>query len=247
MATTLNAKIEGYHVQPDRKIKTSALLRLFQKSAALDLENFKISDVDMHNNNVAFVLSRMTVQMYNDIYFDDVITIKTYPRNIRGAAFIRDYAVYRGDELCCYCSSSWAIINTETRRLLRPDALEKFGKLVVSDENMMELPVMRKKIDDSSLFRTYVHTVPYSQLDVNNHLNNTYYADMIFDGLEPELHSSDAQMYIEINYRSEAVLGNKLVVSYYDAGNGDIDISCHNDNKNDVCFTAYLSINGLKS
>ena len=75
MSSTLEAKIEGYHVQPDRKIKTSALLRLFQKSAAMDLANFNISDVDMHNNNVAFVLSRMTVQMYKDIYFDDLIEI----------------------------------------------------------------------------------------------------------------------------------------------------------------------------
>ena len=247
MAFILKSKIEGYHVQPDRRIKISALLRLFQKCAGMDLANFNISDVDMHNNNVAFVLSRMTVQMYKDIYFDDVITIKTYPRNVRGAAFIRDYAVYRDDELCCYCSSSWALIDICSRHLLRPDALDKFGKLIVSDENVHELPIIRRKITCESPIRTYVHTVPYSQLDVNNHLNNTYYADMIFDGLEPESHPTDANIYIEINYRSEAVLGNKLVVSYYDAGNGDMDISCHNEGKDDLCFTAYLSIDGLKS
>ena len=212
MASQLENKIEGYHVQPDGRIKVSALLRLFQKAAALDLINHGISDIEMHNNNVAFVLSRMTVQMYKDIYFDDVIIIKTYPRELRGAAFIRDYIVYRGNDICCYCSSSWALIDTESRRLLRPEAFDRYGKLNVTDENLITLPVMRRKIDESSLFRTYVHTVPYSQLDINNHLNNTYYADMIFDGLEPEIHKSTENMYIEINYRSEAVLGNELVI-----------------------------------
>ncbi len=247
MASQIETKVEGYHVQPDGKIKTSALLRLFQKSAALDLSNAGISDIEMHESNIAFVLSRMTVQMYKDIFFDDVITIKTYPRDLRGAAFIRDYIVYRGNDVCCYCSSTWALIDTVSRRLLRPDALDRFGGLVTSDENMCSLPNMRRKIDTTSPFRTYVHSVPYSQLDINNHLNNTYYADMIFDGLEPNMHKSDANMYIEINYRAEAVLGNKLVLSYSNADDGGIDISCRNEDKDNVCFSAYLSINGIKS
>jgi len=247
MSSQLETKVEGYHVQPDGRIKTSALLRLFQKSAALDLSNSGISDIEMHENHIAFVLSRMTVQMYKDIFFDDIITIKTYPRDLRGAAFIRDYIVYRGDDVCCYCTSTWALIDTDSRRLLRPDALEKFGGLEVSDENIRSLPTMRRKIDMTSLFGTYVHTVPYSQLDINNHLNNTYYADMIFDGLSPELHKTDANMYIEINYRAEAVLGNTLTLSYSNAEDGGIDISCRNEDKDNVCFSAYLAINGIKS
>ena len=37
------------------------------------------------DNNVAFVLSRMTVQMYKDIYFDDVIIIAYFAHRCKNS------------------------------------------------------------------------------------------------------------------------------------------------------------------
>lgn len=241
MATIIKSKIESYHVQPNGIMKLSSLLKLFQKAACLDLANFNISDYDLRDNNMAFVLVKYSVHIIKEMGLDEEIVIKTYPRQVRGAAFIRDFIAEINGEICAKASSTWALLDLSERKLLRPDAIDKVGTIEPCQENPVIFPQLRRNFNFESPARTDVRKVHYSQLDMNNHLNNTYYSDFIFD----QMHDLDVNfgknMYVEINYKSEAKLGDKLNISFSDVSNNEFYVKALKNETSDICFTAYVN------
>lgn len=241
MATIIKSKIESYHVQPNGIMKLSSLLKLFQKSACLDLAHFNISDYDMRSNNMAFVLVKYSVHIIKEMNLDEEIVIKTYPRKVRGAAFIRDFIAEINGEICAKASSTWALLDLNERKLLRPDAIDKLGIIETSEENPVIFPQVRRNFNFQSPARTNVRKVRYSQLDMNNHLNNTYYSDFIFDEMHDLDVNSGKNMYIEINYKSEAILGDSLHISFSDVANNEFYVKALKNDTSDICFTAYVN------
>jgi len=245
MNTEIKARIESYEVQPNGNVKISSLMKLLQKIAGDDLDNKNLSYMALRDHNIAFVLTKVTLQMYEDIKLYDNITIRTYPRKLRGATFLRDFIIIGADgKKAAYATSSWVLIDLEKRSILRPSALDEIGEIPTSDAELSTLPDVRRKVDSTSLPKTNVRTVRYSQLDMNEHLNNTYYADFIFDIIPPELHPSDANMFFEINYKTEARLGEELYMYISMPISREIDFFAQKDGSDKPCFSAYINFDG---
>lgn len=242
MSITLNMRVESYDVQPNGNIKISSLLKFLQKAAGDDVNKTSLDYFTLANHNIAFVLTKMNVKIIKDIKIYDELIIVSHPRKIRGASFPRDFVVKVGCDTVAVARSMWVLLDLEKRTVLRPSALDEIGSLPPSDEDLFEISDVRRVVDDSSLSRTDVRAVEYSQLDMNNHLNNTYYADFIFDIIDNNLHTSDEGLYLQINYKNEARIGDKLSISYVpDENSSSFDFVALNDNTQKVCFTAYVS------
>lgn len=246
MSTELNSRIESYEVQPNGNVKISSLLKLFQKLAGDDLDGSNMTYMNLREKNIAFVLTKVSLKLYSDIKLYDEINIKTYPRVLHGATFIRDFIIFLNGKTVGYATSSWVLIDLEKRKILRPSVLDEFGTIKTSEDNFKELPDIRKKVEPSSLQKTNVREIHYSQLDMNEHLNNTYYADIIFDTISPSVHPSDAGMFLEINYKSEAMLENKLELYASSTTSREIDFCAVNDANGKICFSAYVNFDGIE-
>lgn len=244
MSFKFKSKIESYDVQPNGIVKISSLLKLFQKAAGDELLDTPFSFLNLASRNTAFVLTKMTVSIIEDIKMYDEIEIITHPRKIHGATYPRDFIIKKDGKICVVARSLWVLLDTEKRSILRPSAISDLGEIPTSEDDSFEIDDIRRSIDDSSLLGTNVRSVGYSQLDMNNHLNNTYYSDYIFDCITNN-RETDAGIYLQINYKHEARLGDVLTICYNepDSDKNDCDfIASCNDSKN-VCFTAYLKIN----
>lgn len=242
MSYTVKMRVESYDVQPNRNIKISSLLKYLQKAAGDDADRSPLSYNALAEIGVAFVLTKMNLKILSDIKLYDEITIVTHARKTRGASFPRDSIVFVGDKVVAYAGSMWVLLDLNKRSIVRPTTIEKsLGTLIFSDEDIFEICDVRRIVDVNSLSRTNVHTVRYSELDMNKHLNNTFYSDIIFDCFdENDLHSSDAGLYMQINYKSEARFNDELCVHRNDDGKDEFDFVAINQKDGKVCFSAYL-------
>ena len=212
MSTSIFAKIESYDVQPNGIVRPSAIFKLFQKAAGDDLDNFNMSFELLHENNIAFVLTKLTIKFYDNINVYDDIKIITRPRNNKGVYFIRDYDLFVNGNRVAYATSHWVIIDVSTRKLLRPDSLSNLGEIPPDLTECIVLDDKRIKFDENSLQRTDVREVYYSQIDRNGHMNNTFYPDIVFDYLPDSFKSSLKDKTITVYYISELMQGQKFDV-----------------------------------
>ncbi len=241
MSIEFTAKVESYDVQPNGNIKISSLLKILQKAAGDDVNRTSLDYFTLAGHNIAFVLTKMSLKILSDIKIYDELAVISHPRKVRGVSFPRDFIIKIGEKTAAVASSMWVLIDLEKRSILRPSAIDSIGHLPPSDDDLFELEDVRRIVDVNSLLRTDVREVKYSFLDMNNHLNNTFYSDFLFDTIDPKLHESDVGMYLQINYKNEARIHDKLVISsLYNAESCEYDFSAHNEENGKVCFNAYL-------
>lgn len=241
MSWKIKSKIESFDVQPNGNVKISSLLKLFQKAAGDELLNTPFSFMNLASRNTAFVLTKMTLNIIKDIKIYDEVDIITHPRKLRGATYPRDFIVKVNDETVAVARSMWVLLDIEKRCILRPSAINDLGEIPTSDEDMFDIEDVRRIVEATSLSETNVRDVCYSNLDMNNHLNNTYYSDFIFDCLD-NTRTSDAGLYLQINYKNEARLGDVLEIRHNiqncNVDEFDFEAVCNNSDK--ICFTAYV-------
>ncbi|MBQ7398958.1 MAG: hypothetical protein IJW06_00670 [Clostridia bacterium] len=245
MSIEIKMRVESYDVQPNGKIKISSLLKMLQKAAGDDVNRTPINYFALAEKNIAFVLTKMTVKILQDIKVYDELLIVSHPRKTRGASFPRDFIVKCGSHTVAVARSMWVLLDLEKRTILRPSAIESMGSLAPNDtDDIFDLSDVRRVVDDNTLSRTNVHEVEYSMLDMNNHLNNTFYADFIFNSLSKLslVNESNAGLYLQINYKNEARLSD-VVEIYTSCENGICDFSAKNITNEKICFTAYVSYN----
>ena len=242
MSIQIKMRVESYDVQPNGNIKISSLLKMLQKAAGDDVNTTPLNYFSLAEHGIAFVLTKMTLQIHKDIKLYDELIITSHPRQTRGASFPRDFIINVGDETVAVARSMWVLLDLNKRTILRPSAIEPIGSLATTDNDMFELADVRRIVDENSLSRTNVLRVEYSHLDMNNHLNNTFYSDFIFNCIPQSVHESDKGMYLQINYKAEARLDDNLVIKYECSDDGkSYDFCAENTSCDKVCFTAYVS------
>lgn len=241
MSIEQKVTVESFDVQPNGNIKISSLLRYFQKAAGDDVNKTDLNYNNLSSHNIAFVITKMSLKILDDIKLYDELSIISHPRKTKGVTFPRDFIVKRNDIIVALASSNWVLLDLVKRSILRPSAIDDIGYLPPSDEDLFEFDDIRLIIDDNSLQRTDVRRVCFSNLDMNNHLNNTYYSDFVFDNIDPKAHVSDKNMYLQINYKNEAKLDEVIEIFNYSADQNSFSFCAKNNTNNNICFTAYVS------
>lgn len=239
--TKLEYRIESYDVQPNGYVKLSSLMRILQELAGNDLDGSNLTYMNLYHHNCAFVITKFTLQLLDNIKMYDRIVVETYPRPVRGISFQRDFIIFRDGVRVGLSSTVWCLIDLQKRSILCPDALDGIGTFPTTTENPFSLPFVRRKIDKNSLSRTNVRETYYSELDMNGHLNNTFYADIVFDSLPDADKIQMKDLFFEINFKNESRLGEKLIINTTDPECDEIDILAVKESDEQPCFSAYLN------
>lgn len=208
MRHSVDYRVLSHDTGHNGEVHPSAVFRYFQETADSQMRAEGPTYRELYEQGLAFVLSRMHVRLHSTLRAYDNITVQTWAYDPpRGAAFERYYQMYRGDELVAEAGSVWALLNVKTGELCRVGSVDvHYG----SDEPLdigtrFRLPSLEWQTADT-------HTVRYADVDINNHMNNTRYLDMLCDRIPAidALHITDMQ----IAYLAEAPLGETLAVNY---------------------------------
>ncbi len=235
-------KIEGYEVFPDGKVKLSALMKHMQQIACDDLDQYGATYANMRKDDLVFVIIKMGVTFKGEIVKGDEIEIMTLNTDVRGIVFVREFIIYKDSLPVAQATTHWVLMSYSKRTPARPSSIKYRTTSPEMAIPGVELP--RFLFDDTNFnaetgFDTETeHKVVFSELDENRHMNNTVYADLVYDHAPYiiEKHVKTCRIY----YNGEARLGDVLNIRVKRTENGHI-VSCVNKETGKNCFEAKIS------
>ena len=195
-----------------KRLKPSSLLNYFQDTASFSVEHLDISVGELGENfGLAWVLTRIRLELIRLPELNEEITIETWPQEIRKWELQRDFQVRDGKgDVIGRAISSWMVIDVASRALQRTDVLgidfRSPGLESVIAGRLGKLGAL------SSPVRAYQKYVGYSDIDLNGHINNARYVDYALDCFSLDLHERYAIRSMEINYLLEAFPGDVLLL-----------------------------------
>lgn len=189
-------------------VSASGIFRFMQETANLQMFKYGPSNETLRSEGLAFILSRMTVSSYAPLYANEEITAETWPTESHGYIFNRCYRLLRGKTLIAEGASVWGLFRTEDKRPVKVDDI-KFG---FDSDEPLELDLPRRIRLPEGLEPVLVgeRTVVYSDLDRNNHMNNTKYPDMLCDFL-PGMQNKRV-LSMTLSFVGEAAAGETLKI-----------------------------------
>ena len=188
---------------------------LAQEAAGLHAVELGFGYEELIKNNTAWILSRVNIQFVDTPLWRDDITLTTWHKGANRLFFLRDFIMTDKDgKERVKATTSWLVLNLETRRLVRDPMLMEEG--TVCTENVIETPADKVQMPkDVPAEFVLEHAVAYSDVDMNNHTNNAMYMQWAMDAVDYEIASTRAVKEITINFNRETKAGD--VVSIYRA------------------------------
>ena len=205
--------IPSYLVDKNQKLRPSCFLSLAQEMAmeAADVLHFGFDDLAKHN--LAWVVSRTHLEFTDTPVWRDDVRFATWHKGIDGLFFLRDYLLTDNDgNIKVKGTSSWLVIDTQSRRLFRTDRLsEYFDVSAQCTENAVEQPAPKIVIPkDAERVLAGKRTVKYSDVDFIGHANNTAYVLWSMDLLPDELVYEGRRKALDINFNLESRAGEEI-------------------------------------
>lgn len=156
-----------------------------------------------------FTRQKLTMTAWPD--WNDVVTLKTWLRQPEGAFVYRDYEIYVEDRLLGTCTSSFTVMDLESRKL----ALQDWSEYPVFWQDPSK--VFSTKPDKVTLktecTKVSEFEVRNSDIDLNEHVNNTRYASWILDSLPmSRLKGGVILKRYDVNFLAEMKLGDVVVM-----------------------------------
>ncbi|KAF8089593.1 hypothetical protein N665_0501s0007 [Sinapis alba] len=230
-----NFSIRSYEIGADRSASIETVMNHLQetalnhvKSAGL-LENGFGSTPEMFKKNLIWVVARMQVVVDKYPTWGDVVEVDTWVSQSGKNGMRRDWLVRdcNTGEIVTRASSLWVMMNKLTRRLSKiPEEVrgEIEPYFVNSDPVIAEDSRKLTKLDDKTA--DYVRsglTPRWSDLDVNQHVNNVKYIGWILESAPAGMLESQKLKSMTLEYRREcgrdSVLQSLTAVSGCDVGN----------------------------
>ncbi|MDD4089329.1 MAG: thioesterase [Tissierellia bacterium] len=227
-----------------RQLKLSSLFIYLQDMATEHAYNIGVGrDVLQKKYGIIWVLNRAVVEIIRHPMFKEEITIETWPEQPDKVQFNRNFLVYdRDGNIIAKAFSQWVVIDFSTRRLRRSSIIEEEFPKVDRERPIACITDKIKPIGELKL--SYKKTVGYSDIDINEHLNNAKYIDYIMDCFTLDAHKKYYIGSIEIDYMHEALPGEIIQLYTDTAGVKDnlVYIEGINENTKVTTFKAQITI-----
>jgi acyl-ACP thioesterase len=204
--------IPCYDTDASWRLKPTSFMNMAQEAAGRHAVYLGFGYDDLIKTNTAWILSRVHVEFVDTPKWRDEITLNTWHKGLNRLFFLRDFLITdsEGRERV-KATTSWLVLNLETRRLVRDPNLMEEG--TVCTENVIETPadkVQMPKDVEAELVRT--HLVSYADIDTNGHTNNAMYMQWSMNAVGYDITSSRPVKEFTINFNHETKAGDHVEI-----------------------------------
>ena len=202
--------IPCYDTDAAWRLKPTSFMNMAQEAAGCHAVYLGFGYDDLIKTNTAWILSRVHVEFIDTPKWREEITLNTWHKGLNRLFFLRDFVLTdnEGRERV-KATTSWLVLNLETRRLVRDPKLMEDGTICA--ENALETPadkVQMPKDVEPELVRT--HHVSYSDIDTNGHTNNAMYMQWSMNSVGYDITSTRPVKEFTINFNHETKAGDHV-------------------------------------
>lgn len=207
--TEIKRIVDPMEVDKNFQVRFSNVCSMYQDAAVINVDELGLGmETLLEKYNYCWVVTRVYIEYYKVPKNKQPVTIGTYPAKIRGGFSFSRQAYIKNDkgEYIMKFSSDWILLDFSTRRMvLRPQIP------YIHEEHEGELPDPTRVVKEEAKL-LYSRMIHYSDCDMNNHLNNNRYIDMIQDVFDADFYEKYMIKTCTVNFEREVHSGETIDV-----------------------------------
>lgn len=212
-----------YHITPN------AIMLYFQDCFARFLTSKRLAAFDIIKKNLIWVISDFELNFIEERpLWSSEIKVNIRFREISSIRIYVDYWISdKNDEVFAEGTSTWAIINSITKRPFGAQEMLEASGIISSGEAKKPAPI--PNTDHKELCKEIQHQVNVTDLDFNGHVCNRTYLSISMGTLPLEFIKKYSPRYMHIKFVRESFFGETLTCkvskdenlnNWYDIVNG---------------------------
>ncbi len=199
-------------------LKPSALLSFMEESACLSADELGFGYAAVAPKNIGFVLANAYTELHRPIKIGEKLEVHTWPIAPKMLIFLRDFELYVGHEKVGVCTTRWCMIDTN---LFKPLPVSAYFADGAFDNYNKERSVLFTSwkipaVTDGKVVGN--KKVRLSDYDHYFHVNNTKYADYLYDTFSLDELKGKYIKKLQITYAKQCKLGDEIVFTATQSG-----------------------------
>lgn len=212
----------------------TAMVHYILEAAGADADRNGFGVRDLNYDNCSWVLSRMSVEFFAWPEEECQFTVHTWVSEVNRLMTTRNMEITCGGELLAAAVTQWAIIDLDKRTALDIRQHIDYSNQVVDRPCPIAKPV---RVTAPMAQQISEHTVAYSDIDFNRHMNSLRYLTLMYDMLPEAYFDRRTVRRADINFIHEARYGQELTIIYEQAADSLFEI--RDSNAQPLCRTKF--------
>jgi medium-chain acyl-[acyl-carrier-protein] hydrolase len=202
-------QIRSYEVDCRNRLSILAMFSFMQEAASKHAAALGVSIHQLISENFTWLLSRLKIKIASYPGWNDRIQIGTWPSGTQQLFALRDFAIKDGhDRIIAAAVSAWLVIDLQKRRPVRiapfVERLKPVEGSHILPDRLDKLPALSRHDHERNF------TVRYSDLDINQHVNNVRFVEWVIEGVPSGVLKTSVPAEIEINFSAEAFYEDQI-------------------------------------
>ncbi len=211
---TDNYLISSYEVDARGRASLTTIFKFMQETAYKHADHLGFGYTQLQESGLFWVLSRLLIRVHRYPRWDEKIRVQTWPSGMDRLLAFRDFSILdEKDAVIGAAGSAWLMLDTEKRRPRRPgefDRLTVNSHLFPTERSLERRPGKVAALTEPEEGVSF--PVRYSDLDLYDHVNNAGYVRWISDNYPGEILRRNDVVECEINFVSEAKMGDEAAI-----------------------------------
>lgn len=211
---SINHTIACYEADANNIMRPTAMLDMMQEAANTNAASLGFGYDEMRAANTGWVISRIHLRFKRYPQWREEVNLQTWHKGVAKLFYLRDFILRNmNGETLAEATSSWLIIDMNTRRLVRNSDLASSPEKCTKEDAIAE-PAEKVVLPvdvEPELIRK--HPVTWSEIDANGHVNNVKYVVWAMDAVKLEDIKEKALKELLVNYDAEVMPGDVVKIS----------------------------------
>ena len=205
--------IRSEQVDMTRRLRMSDLFRLLEEASIAHTEELGCTRDKTLDRGLLWIITRQLVEINEMPAYDEEIIVRSWQGDMQHVFFPRFYEIERAGDVLIRGQALWMLMKEDDRSMVMPEDYDIFIPGRPDAEDMI-LPaiVVPKDIDVTESIPLVTR---FSQVDINGHMNNTRYFDIIDDALWGNGNLGTVPKTVLANYLSELRLDDGFTLKQY--------------------------------
>ena len=190
-------------------IKLRSLLDYFQDTASLAVEDIEGTTSQLIARGYSWVLTKYEIELFGELpAIDETFTITTYHDPEHGFNTLR--VLKTG---FAFAKTSWLLLDLAARRPVKPKA----HLPEITSHNVEAIPPEFREIPKAGeldVIAEDVHKVAFHDLDMNAHVNNAVYFQLVYDSAH-SIYPRHKLLSVSADFRKGAKIDESITITTF--------------------------------
>ncbi|MDO5329869.1 MAG: thioesterase [Bacillota bacterium] len=204
-------RLHTEHVDGKGKLRLDSMLQIFQEISIAHVSSLGMPSSFTMAKNLIWVIGKERIEIERLPQYEEEISVRTWPGKRMIFIFPRYYEIAdaKGHPII-RATSYWTLINFSTRKVADP---VKEG-IEVADESRGDELACPMALRFPELEKKTVFEPKFTDLDINGHVNNTKYMNVVQDLLPNDFLLNHDAKAIDIHWKKEIKIGDSVEIKY---------------------------------